>query len=623
MGLEEMLARSRVYAEPLLGRAVKCIDSVVDWCCNNDVYAAMGAASVVGAVLYALFSRVRVPDPDIMSLTGLLFAGLISYFYFHDEYTLRKLGVKRGCLDFSRFSKNDHGKNCLLQLWDSPYENQGAWSIIPAAYALSSSVVVTEGALLNAGVAYVSSYVILSALRCVLHSDLIIPAVWESYASLRWKKGSANYISELEKLVERYPYPNFKLMIADSYHEAGMPDKAFNVARSIMGKMVLPRFSMWFINDHLVNTLTSHHRNIEGYSPRMESFFYLTMVLDELGVDGSSHIEAMSGRFGSVESGLLGFWYYHEKGNKEGMQRHLERVLGIAYDDSEHFAREHFPGGRVFRFSPSHMRDDFVVRVGDEPELRFEFSMSGKAYELLKGSDRYAATEPLFMGRISEDSVLVRSQLRGETLYDCLKSGTAGFDDVVSSWELTRAIHRHFVGIPGLAYLRPSEKLRQVLSSASFAGNAGEFLFAFSEVAESCVQGEIVFNTDGHPGNRIMSGKKIGIIDLQNKGLVPAEYEAANYRYVISPELRKEEDGFLILNGIDPVAYYVQAVIKDLSLCVWFSKDGRERAVERVHDAVYAIKQVKDFSPLFYSRHSRSFERTLSGLSMLEEDLAA
>lgn len=324
--------------------------------------------------------------------------------------------------------------------------------------------------------------------------------------------------------------------------------------------------------------------------------------------------------------------YFHTTGNTAARNRYLEIVLPMLHADSERFRKE--PLGEdsyhtVFVISHPLLRNDVVFKVSsDESELRFESERTAEARAILAGTGRFFAPEPLFVGEFGGRPTYVMTQLRGGTLYDFLLHGKATIDDAMAAWELTNMLHNGISpGVSRVGYVPVGAKLRSSLSKPylGLPEKILSLLCSCDEAVEEALSGERrVFNTDGHPMNRLKSDGKLGVIDLEDKGVVPVTLELVSLlRWRHMDMLVGMENEMLKHAGIGEFPYLAGRLLKDLSFySAWQSPEKPSMhpfAPEKIADARLAIAQIKDGYPLSYASHRGDFERTLEGLERLAE----
>ncbi len=618
MGLEEIVKGS----EALLGNAVSkihsSIDSLVGFGSNHNFIGSFAVASAAAIAGYAASMIFQPGQAGFLALSSAYISGALSFFYFKDECSLRKLGLSRSDLRKRESKFYKHADRTFFeQVWDSPFDYPGSWSFIPAVYeAVVNSPV--QGVIF-----YLGSYAILKSVKAFLNSEFLFPLVRGNYARIKSQimKDPNIYASALEEIVKKSPFSLHRIDLIRAYSSLGMHEEAYMQSKLLKDNLFISK-SNPLLSNRLIFVISGYYREVERKTTNIDPYLYLASILDAVGSEKASDcIELMVERIESVEASLLAFWHYHGKHEIDRMRHHLGNSLRLLYE--QRLPVEQLDGGsgsKVFRFSPKHLRDDFVIRVGNLEELVFEAERTREAFEAVGNSSYYFASEPLFVGPIGDENLFVMTLLRGETLYDCLVAGTSGMEDLLGSWNLTRLIHEGVdKSLYGKGFLSASEKIRAVANDVP--EKARNLLLEFAEPIDYCRRDAvIVFNTDGHPKNRIKSGSRMGIIDLQPKGSVVLEYEAANYRYVVSEQLREKESEFVFLSGINPLRYLLEALLKDLSLS---RSKNKIFAQERIQDASYAVAQIKDGFPMYYARFNDNFRRGVEGLAIIEERMAA
>ncbi|MBI2574398.1 hypothetical protein HYV82_00765 [Candidatus Woesearchaeota archaeon] len=343
--------------------------------------------------------------------------------------------------------------------------------------------------------------------------------------------------------------------------------------------------------------------------------------------------------------------FFHSTGNMPARNRHLEIVLPMLYDDAETFRREPLGEGSsrtVFVIANPVFRDDAVFVMHPSLDaLRFDAKKIKEAGDALRpfnsalphSAYAYAAPEPWFVDFLGEPPVpvYVRTQARGETLLHFLQSGEAGLDDMLAAWELASIIHNSpEVTVTGLKSYTVAQRLGLSLSRGylNLPESVKRALLQCAVLADNCLYGTpVAINLDLHGENIIVSysdhgvasasGRKMSLIEIENRGLIQPEVDAANlFRYVRVPQLGDaEEDEFLKIAGINPLRYYNAAVYRAVALSLAWMDPKRPRmnslVPQKIQDGIHAVEQIRNTIPLSYPGFKPDYEAVVSGLEEL------
>ncbi len=626
MGLEDKIAAFYKKASESLSSS---IDSIFDWCCHNRDIASLYLAGFSGAAGYALASKAGMYNASFFAVISASFAGLFSYFYLRDEKYLRKLGVSRDSIK-RKITHFVSDKPFLVQLWNSPFEHSDAWSIIPVSYVLANS-----GAIILVPAVYLASVLTLKSLGGFLHSDSM-PVYYDFYLKLKNRFEPKAYFSKAESLAAKSSLSWIHFNLVERYDKEGFVKEAYSHLRKIEEGIVLPEIKppLMFGGSGLVAGI---FRLLDS-NPSRITYLYSAELLRAL--ESSNYlglIEEMTQRYKSAETELISFWFLKES-DPEIARMHLKNALDLAIREPDVYSMERLserPGGKSFRFSPSHLKDDFAIRTGSMESLQREFNMTSDVRRILDGMEQYPPVEPLLVCSVDgRTNVFLRLQKRGETLHHYIISGEAGLDDLLYSWNLTEIIHKGYAAIHRTRKgLSAREKLHQSLSKPYLGLSEKDIsdLMSLGDVIDAYSSDDWVINTDGKPKNRIESSPFgssaswwMTPIDFQPMGWVRREYEAATlYRDTATEKFKAVEPDFLKEGKIDELPYYLNSFVKICSLIGWSFHFNVQYALEKIADGKYDIAQIQNAAPIFYGNNRAGFENASRCLEKLSDRLAA
>lgn len=580
---------------------------------------------------------------------GILFAfyfGITSLTYLHEENHLRDLGLTGGTLKSKTTSSLvSFEKGWPLKTWDWCLEHPALFALPPGFFlsyvtsVFTSELAGLELPLFVKAIYYLCAYTGLKFSGGYLHSDSLRSRDAEFTAKLkaRTTKNPFAYAAEMEKMVSKAPFSRVRVILMDEYYRLGLIDEAMSQGTALVEQgIVLPRCEHVGLFSHPFKEIVADKsENIMSKNPKIASYITLAAILSIFDVDRAEDIiHDMVYTFDTPESRLLAFRFFHKAGNREKMTRYLKEAVSAVYKSPELYRRASLgdtePSSDIFSFEKEYLRR-FVVKSGrNTKSLEFEFFLTELVRAVLQTTP-YSSPEPLYAGPLNGVSAYVMSYVAGNTLYHDLMSGNAGLDDLLAAWDLTRIIHDKIdpsISIQDykpLGYVPPDKKLQSVLSR-EYLGLSEDLksdLMTCADLIKDYLGGfRRVINTDGHPENRVKHGNSVGIVDLEDKGVVEEILELANllsWRRV--PSVAGNERLFLGSND-HIVPYWHAVLLKSLSLySAWMSPDKSSMnpfAPEKIQDAMDAIQMIKNEAPISFAHHIAAYNKTMEGLQTLK-----